>query len=543
MSNKAVLPEVPDYSLLLKILDMNPKQADLLAKNNKEVQARRELHKKSITAFAKYYFPHYIKLEPASWQKLLFSIFEAVYFDELGRPYWKVTEEQAAQLAKLHRKEFQDIPRQVDLLRALVLCAPREQGKSTLFARILVIWLVLFGYCRYVVIIRSSGDLASAFLRDTMVEFEDNQRLLADYGSLQGSVWKDGQYILKNGAALVAIGRGSSVRGLVYREKRPDLIICDDITTDQDKHNVQTLKKLYNWITSAVLGLGKNAVLLFLNTIFNSSDPQATFLSRIIEGDLIDWFGVRLSAEVVDGEIALWPEYWPLEACIRKRKEVGSSTYLVEYQSITVDDNTKIFRNEHMLYVPKTAIYAGDYEIAFGVDPNAEGSDDAAIAVLGRNRATGSYLTLDIWFKDYATIQEMVDNLVRLWRVWNPYIIGFEENGFQKVYQKLLQEILMPQHINLPFCGIASRMSKESGATMIQPFMENGSWQHSEHLKDSEAMRRVLAFPTRGINDGVVDALKLAYLVHNRGAGNPTGAAGKQRPSALPGLMGRYING
>ncbi|AEC02042.1 phage protein [Parasphaerochaeta coccoides] len=532
-----------DYSILFKMLDMDRTKAMSVASSQNEVRSRHEKFRTDIGGFMKYYFPHYIRLEPPSWQRLLFSIFENTQFDKRGRPYWIVTEKQARQLSAVHRKEFSHIPHQVDILRGLALCAPREQGKSTVFARLLILWGLIYGYFRFVVLIRSNDALAGQFLDDTMVEFEDNQRLLADYGNQRGSVWKSGQYLLKNGAALVSIGRGAGVRGLVSREKRPDVIILDDITTDQDKNNVATLHKIYDWISSAVFGLSKNAVIFTLNTIYNGEDPQSTILKKIVAQELPGWVGVRFSAEIEDGKKALWPEYWPLAALRKKRMEVGSKTYNIEYLSITTDDGTKIFKAEQMLYVPGTEISIPDYEIAFGVDPNAEGSDDAAIGVLGRHRQTGGFVTFELWYKDYGTINQLVDEMVRLWRVYAPRIIGFENVGFQNVYMKLLQEILMPQHLNLPLIGVEARMSKEAGATMIQPFMENGSWRHHMKLKDSLSMQRVLQFPTKGVNDGTVDALKLAYLALTRGTGQPTGQAGRRRPSALPGLIGRYMNG
>ena len=530
-----------DYSLLLSLVDM--KSMPARAAGSKEAKARYERFRTDIAGFCKYYFPHYIQLDQPEWQRAIFDIFQDVHFNEMGRPYWSVTEDQARRLRELHRPEFRDLPRQMDLLRALVLCAPREQGKSTVFARMLIIWAMLYGYFRFIVLIRSSDEIAAKFLFDTAVEFEDNERLVSDYGDLKGSVWKYGQYSFRNGAVMLSVGRGASIRGLVDREKRPDCIILDDITTDQDKYNIQTLKKIYDWIFSSVVNLGKDAVILALNTIFNSEDPQARMLARIIAGDLDGYLGIRLSAEIVDGEQALWPEYWPIEALKRKCKEIGRERYLVEYQSITPDSMGKTFRPSDFIWVSETAVCADDFYISFGVDPNAEGSDDAAICVLGRHRATGRYLTFELWSKDKGKVNELVDEMVRLYRKYHPYVIGFENVGFQNVYMKLLQEILMPQGLALPLVGVPAPGSKESRATALQPLFENGSWEHSAHIKESPEYPKLLAFPTKGVNDGVVDAMNIAYQAHNRGAGQPVVAAGPRRPSALPGLIGRYING
>ena len=201
-------------------------------------------------------------------------------------------------LSSFHRREFSHLPHEIDALRAIALCAPREQGKSTVFARLVLIWMLIYGYVRYAVYFRSSEQLADSFLKDTMVEFEDNKRLIADYGNMKGIVWKDGMYSLKNSAVVVSIGRGAAVRGLTARSRRPDLIILDDLTTDQDKNSPSTMSKIYDWVFSAVTGLSKNALIFYLNTIYNAMDPMSRVLQRVENGELDDWLGLRLSAEI-----------------------------------------------------------------------------------------------------------------------------------------------------------------------------------------------------------------------------------------------------
>lgn len=534
--------EERDYSLLYKILDVNKQQAEKIASQSTSARKRYEEFRHDISRFLKYYFPEYIRLEPADYQKAIFNILENPSFNpKNGRWIWKVNREQARRLAAFHRREFSHLPKECDVLRAITLCAPREQGKSTIFARLVIIWMALYGYIRFAVFFRSNETLADSFLSDTMIEFTDNERLIADFGNLKGSVWKDGMYSLKNGCVFVSLGQGASVRGLVSRSRRPDLIVMDDLTTDKEKSSPRVLQSTYDWIVSAVLGLSKNALILYLNTIFNSIDPMSRILQRIETGDLPGWLGLRLSAEI-DDNTALWPEYWPLEDLKKKKAEVGSAVYLVEYMSTISDGKDKILPNSIFTYIPRTQIYLPDYDIHFGVDPNAEGDDDAAIAVVGRSISTGRYLTIDQWDRDNATITELVDKLVEWKERYEPSMIAWEQVGFQKVYQKLLQEILLPQGIDLPLIGIDAKGSKEQRAMSIAPFMENGSWIHVEDLRDNSSMYKIHCFPMKGLNDGPVDAMSLCYYSFNRGAGQALGSAGR-RNSSLPNLIGRYRNG
>lgn len=536
------MSEERNYDVLFRILDLDKGEALSIRNQSNAAKARHEKFRADIAGFIKYYFPEYITLEPAAWQKAIFSILEKPERNTRnGRWTWHVTKEQTALLSSFHRREFSHLPHEIDALRAIALCAPREQGKSTVFARLVLIWMLIYGYVRYAVYFRSSEQLADSFLKDTMVEFEDNKRLIADYGNMKGSVWKDGMYSLKNSAVVVSIGRGAAVRGLTARSRRPDLIILDDLTTDQDKNSPATMLKVYDWVFSAVTGLSKNALIFYLNTIYNSVDPMSKVLQRVENGDLEGWLGLRLSAEI-DSETALWPEYWPIEDLKKKRGEVGSSIYNVEYMSIISDGKDKILPASIFSWVSATSVSLADYDIHFGVDPNAEGGDDAAIAVVGRSFITCQYLTIDQWDRDSATITELIDQLVAWNRKYEPTMIAWEQVAFQKVYQKLLQEILMAEGINLPLIGVDAKGSKEQRALTIQPFIENGSWVHIEDLKDRSSMHKINCFPMKGLNDGPVDAMALAYFSFNRGLGQPKGSASR-RKSDLPGLIGRYRNG
>lgn len=252
-----------DYGVLFKILDLGQQEAREIAKKSTSAKDRHEKFRSNIAGFLKYYFPEYITLEPAAWQKTIFSILEnPVRNPKNGRWLWHVTGQQAKELAGWHRAEFRHLPHEIDALRAIALCAPREQGKSTVFARLVLIWMLIYGYVRFAAYFRSNEQLADSFLADTMLEFTDNERLIRDYGNLKGTVWKEGMYSLKNGAVLISLGSGASVRGLVSRSRRPDLIILDDLTSDRDKSSPRVMQSTYDWLFSAVTGLSKNALIL-----------------------------------------------------------------------------------------------------------------------------------------------------------------------------------------------------------------------------------------------------------------------------------------
>ena len=54
----------------------------------------------------------------------------------------------------------------------------------------------------------------------------------------------------------VARGRKQKLRGLRYKQYRPDYIVIDDADDDELSENPRLIKKTIKWINKAVLGLG-----------------------------------------------------------------------------------------------------------------------------------------------------------------------------------------------------------------------------------------------------------------------------------------------
>lgn len=81
----------------------------------------------------------------------------------------------------------------------------------------------------------NSYDNAERLLMPYMIILERNNGIIADYGTQKkiGS-WNAGEFTTRKGVAFRALGAGQSPRGTRNNEIRPDVIIIDDIDTDED---------------------------------------------------------------------------------------------------------------------------------------------------------------------------------------------------------------------------------------------------------------------------------------------------------------------
>ncbi len=161
---------------------------------------------------------------------------------------------------------------------------PRGAGKTT-WAKIALLWAVLYGHLTYPVCFAASERLSNAILSDIWDALEFSPLLGDDFPevcvpvrSLEGKFQRAASQTLdgirtsirrtadliqmptvvgspSSGSILSARGAGAAVRGLVRRGMRPDFVLLDDIQTREDAASDVSTRKLIAWVLGDVLGL------------------------------------------------------------------------------------------------------------------------------------------------------------------------------------------------------------------------------------------------------------------------------------------------
>ena len=168
-------------------------------------------------AWFAYYFPNYYKNEPAQFHK------------------------------KSTTKLFKN--KRYYLVRAW----SRELAKSAR-SMMEVIKLALTGEVKNVLLVSSSQDNAERLLTPFMINFEDNPRIINDYGvQKKPGNWEIGEFITTGGVSFRALGAGQSPRGTRNEAERPDFILIDDIDTDEETRNPERIQKKWEWIEQALI--------------------------------------------------------------------------------------------------------------------------------------------------------------------------------------------------------------------------------------------------------------------------------------------------
>ena len=161
------------------------------------------------------------------------------------------------------------------------VAAPRGHAKSTVMSLQNVLHAALYGYKRYILLVSDTEAQAVSFLDAIKNELETNARLLRDFGEQPGKTWKTSSIVLANGCRIDAVGSGQKLRGRRNYERRPDLILCDDIENDEGVRTAEQRQKTADWFWKAVCKSGDGYTdILVIGTILHHDSLLANLLEN-----------------------------------------------------------------------------------------------------------------------------------------------------------------------------------------------------------------------------------------------------------------------
>lgn len=432
---------------------------------------RRERGRKDKLWFFKTYFPHYFKL-----------------------PF-----------ANFHREivEIMDI-RGEDAPATIAIQAPRGHGKSTIVSFANIIHEIVYKKRRFIVLVSATEDMAIRFVMRIRLEFENNPRLLSDFGDMKGKPWSD-EELVANGVTLWARGTGQALRGAVSGADRPDLVIMDDIETDELVRNPRRIEKLRKWVLETVYpAMDLQGTLYMIGTKLARNSVLAQFLKDET------WIR-REYVAIMDGK-PLWPNKFSLKTLEAIKRKIGSVAFNKEYMGNPKDEEG-LFREEWIRYYEE--VDTRRLRVYMALDPSVgsgESNDYKAIVIIGVD-SDGIIYVLDAWIRK-ASIEEMIRKLYMKWEEYHALVIGIETNVFQKVLLTLLDREARERGLYLPIRGIEQRVAKEARIARLSPLVERGIIRFRKGQGDQDLLiEQLLYFPNSSVNDDGPDALEMAVSI------------------------------
>lgn len=232
--------------------------------------------------------------------------------------------------------------------------APRSHAKSTAFTQIFGLASLCFRQSDFAVVASATEALAIAHVGDMAHALRSNDNLRAafyiesletDSKTMIVVKCKDGHRF-----CIKAIGFGQKVRGMTWNNRRPNLLLLDDLEDDETMESAEQLVKAQEWFLRKLLPIrAAKARVRMHGTILGRDSILAKILRSNSWGSKI----YKAHHSTSDFSDILWPEMFS-EATLRQIKQMYVDAgdllgYSQEYLNTPIDDTTSFIRKADLL--------------------------------------------------------------------------------------------------------------------------------------------------------------------------------------------------
>jgi phage terminase large subunit-like protein len=275
--------------------------------------------------------------------------------------------------------------------------APREMGKSTWVFLLLPMWAAATGRVKFAAAFADSATQAETHLSTFKRELDENARLRADYPDLckpavrpRGMLVSDNRAMLHTAAGFVFAARGidSGNLGMKVGQRRPDLLILDDVEPGESNYSEGQVEKRLATILDVVLPLNVRARVCLVGTVTMPGSIIHQLVQHAAGEELVEWvkdenFRIHHEKPVVysdDGEArSVWPEKWPLDYL---RGIEHTRSYAKNFLNQPIATDGDYWRPGHFVYEDPPGVTT----CLLSVDPavtTKKTSDYSGLAVVG----------------------------------------------------------------------------------------------------------------------------------------------------------------
>lgn len=415
----------------------------------------------------------------------------------------------------------------------VAIAAPRRHAKSTAVTLAYTLASLLFRDKSYILVLSDTITQATQFLGDIKKELAENEKLiqLFNISGFEKDTEDDCIVNFSDGhqARISAKGSEQKMRGLKWRNKRPDLIVGDDLENDEIVLNKERRDKFKRWFYGALVPcLSSTGVIRIVGTILHEDSLLNNLMPKHWDKKTVvtplkiysrdpnpTWKSFKYRAHTENFERILWPSKYTEDWFVNERKDYMergiSDVYSQEFLNEPIDDSVAYFkRNDFLALTQEDKKKTLNYFIAADLAISKEETADYSVFVVAgidENR----FLHIKNVIRERLDGREIVDMILSLSDVYKPDVFGIEEMQVSKSIGPFLREEMLRtgRFVNLLPIKHGGK-DKISRARSIQGRMRAGGIRFDKGAEWYPAFEDELCKFPRGTKDDQVDAF--AYI-------------------------------
>lgn len=203
-----------------------------------------------------------------------------------------------------------------------MVIAPRDHAKSTALTFDYILAEVLFRTSDYVVLLGSTEEMAAEQLSNIKEELSENDELRQQFGVSKFERESTTDVIVRcsDGHRFRIIARGAEqkIRGKMWKGKRPNLLVGDDLEDDEQVENKERRAKFRRWFfRAAKQAVSQSGKVRLHGTILH----EDALLARLRKNSTWKHLYYKAHAGFDDFSQLLWPERWSVAKLRGRRQE------------------------------------------------------------------------------------------------------------------------------------------------------------------------------------------------------------------------------
>jgi len=391
------------------------------------------------------------------------------------------------------------------LARYLNLRCFRGSAKTTI-CRMWTAKRVAYSLSKTVLYIGASEGHATRTIQWLRSAVDRNRFFAGTFGLIPGKKWTDTEIEILNTVTgettwIMGVGITGNIRGINFEDFRPDLIVLDDVVTDENALTEEAREKLINLILGAVKGSlaspneFPNAKMAMLQTPIHPKDASGMalqdeqFVSVIVPCWTPETFHLP-----VHQQISAWESMFPTEQLRADKRAAIKRNKLSVFAR---EMECKIMRVENTAFLlPWLKMYTGEAPKfatkVLAIDPvpppserqismNLMGKDYEAHTVWGRSK--GNYYLYDYTKNRGHEPEWSVANALSLAQTHKVSGIVVEMVNYQRVLKNLLEAEMRKRRVWFPIFkaeAVQNKYMRITGA-FSQPASQGQIYVHENH--------------------------------------------------------------
>lgn len=407
-----------------------------------------------------------------------------------------------------------------------IYVAPRESAKSTTWFLIAPMWAACFGHVNFVAAFANSATQAETHLSTFRRELVTNEDIRRDFPRLckpmtrgRGATVFDtkSMYQAANEFVFAARGIDSGSLGMKVNERRPDLIILDDIEPGEANYSEHGVNQRKKTLTQDILPMSESAKVTWVGTVTRpDSLVHQAVQSKVTALQPAQWLSdgrwqvhhyLALDTDDRGSDRSLWPEKWSVGWL---RSHAHERQFLMNYQNQPVPQDSAYWTVDDIRYGE-----APDYpRTLISIDPavtTRHTSDYTGIAVISQHEGT-------LYVRECLQVRlspaELARKAGQLAAQYEASALVIETNQGGDTWKAIFDPVTTS--LGLTYREVKNSARKEMRASWLHLAMQRGNVLLTKQIPELES--QMLGFPA-GLHDDMVDSISsvVAQMPHLTG--------------------------